>query len=280
MTHCRLPLAVASLILTAALLAGGSASAFEAKHTQSGKPVRWGADTVELVLSPSIDAIAPGAREALESALSGWAGASHAPKLVLRTGTADLKPAYDGTNLVYYAPDGFAPAGSALAVTVLSFDDATGEILDADIIINGRRGLEVLPGSAVADVDAHAVSTEGGSEGGSDDEHVGEAFDLEHVFAHEAGHLLGLNDEPANAKALMYPFTMPGDASMRLPSDDDIAGIAESYSGPSPAASAGHGGCATSGGSSASSRAALLGTLAMLIVIALRACLSSSRGQN
>ena len=264
MTHRRLQLAAASLMFTFATLAGGNADAFEAKHTPSGKPVRWGTDTVELTISPSIDAVAPGARQALETAIQGWSRAPHAPKIVLRSGGADMKPAYDGTNLVYYAPEGFLPAGRALAVTVLTFDDVTGEILDADIVINGRRGLEVLAESAKAASGAHAVSTEGGSES----EHEGASFDLAHVFAHETGHVLGLSDEPKNADALMFPFTMPGDASHRLPSDDDVAGVAQAYAGPSPAAAPAHGGCAVSRDSSSAWPIGFFATFALMIAVA------------
>ena len=264
MTRRHFHLAAASLMFSFATLAVGNADAFEAKHTKSGKPVRWGTSTVELTISPSIDAVAPGARQALEIAIEGWSRAPHAPKIVVRSGAAEMKPSYDHTNLVYYAPDGFVPAGRALAVTVLTFDEATGDILDADIVINGRRGLELLEESAKAASGAHAVSTEGGSER----EHEGASFDLAHVFAHETGHALGLSDEPKDAEALMYPFTMPGDASHRLPSDDDVAGVAQSYAGSSPAVAPSHGGCAVGRESSSSPPWAFLGSIALVISIA------------
>ena len=41
-------------------------------------------------------------------------------------------------------PDGYAPAGRALAITVLTYDNASGRILDADIIVNGSYKFAVL----------------------------------------------------------------------------------------------------------------------------------------
>jgi hypothetical protein len=267
-----LPLSVVST------LTASHADAFQAKHTRSGKVVRWQSASIELTISPSIDAVAPGARHALEIALEGWSHTPHAPKVVLKNGTASQKPGNDGTNLVYYAPEGFVPAGRALAVTLLTFDEATGQIVDADIVINGRRGLELLAASAEASPGAHPVSTEGGSQ--HDDEDA--AFDLAHVFAHETGHALGLSDEPTNTAALMYPFTMPGDASHREPAADDAAGIAEAYAAPPPDTSTPpHAGCSVG---SAPSKALPSGfpvafsTVALLTIARLERGLRGPRG--
>jgi hypothetical protein len=72
------------------------------------------------------------------------------------------------------------------------------------------------------------VSTDGSS---NDDSDASRAipFDLVHVVSHEVGHTLGLADERVDDSALMYAFTMPGDASIRAPSKDDVAGVDALY---------------------------------------------------
>ena len=42
------------------------------------------------------------------------------------------KPGFDEKNGVFYMSGGYAPAGRALAITVLTYDNASGRILDAD----------------------------------------------------------------------------------------------------------------------------------------------------
>ena len=59
---------------------------------------------------------------------------------------------------------------------------------------------------------------------------VSSLYDLHHVIAHELGHSLGMNDEMERKEALMYRYTAPNDATLRAPSDDDVAGLAELYS--------------------------------------------------
>ena len=227
----RATLALATVPSVAlALAVSPSAHAFEAKHTTTGIPVHWPTSKVEFEADPGIANLAPGALDSLERALGDWGGKAGAPALHAHTGDGHARPGYDGRNLVYYAKSGFAAAGSALAITVFTFDNTTGEILDTDIVVNRGYQFAVLSDSARAAPGTLRVATEQASTGGSaDDDHTHQPFDLTHVFAHETGHALGLGDEPATNTALMYPFTMPGDASLRAPATDDEAGIAKLY---------------------------------------------------
>src|SRR4029077_17735074 len=136
----------------------------------------------------------------------------------------------DGQNSVLLAPDGFAPAGRALAVTITSFDDSTGTIVDTDVVINGQYAFAVLTGDAKPDRDATPISTDGSA--GDDDGEDKTPFDLVHVVSHEIGHSLGLADERDSNSALMYAYTMPGDSSVRAPSADDVDGVDTLYGPP------------------------------------------------
>jgi|HubBroStandDraft_1064217.scaffolds.fasta_scaffold02133_3 hypothetical protein len=208
-----------------ALTPASSAQAFDLKHTQGGLDVRWAVPRVAFVVDPRLnEAVASGA-EAVADAVEPWSGVAGAPLLSAATGPVSPMPALDEKNSVLFLHD-FAAADGALAITIVSLEEATGYIVDTDIVINANHAFAVLPAGARASSNSPLVSTEGSSQSVSS-----QVFDLTHVTAHEIGHSLGLADEAANAAALMYPYTRAGDASIRTPGSDDLSGIDQDYAG-------------------------------------------------
>jgi hypothetical protein len=232
-------LAGTSLVLTCA----GNANAFVTKRTQLGAPVHWQTAHVSFVLDDGLVAAVSGASPAIAAAAQGWSGVSGAPLLSVAPGPGGTQPKVDGTNTILFAPQGYAPAGNALAITVLSYDESTGAIVDADIVVNGMHAFAVLASGATAPRGAAPVATEGSS--GTASPH--DVFDLQHVVAHEVGHALGLGDEPTEPSDLMYPYTLPEDASVRWPASDDLAGIDSIYAGSPGGSSGGCGGASVAG---------------------------------
>jgi hypothetical protein len=234
-------------VVVLATLMPASAQAYELKHTKDGQPVRWPSAQVSFVVDPTLEAAVPGAGMAVASAMASWSGAEGAPVLSYSVGKAPGVIAVDGVNSVLYAPKGYPPAGDALAVTLVSFSDETGEIVDTDIVINGAHAFAVLAAGAQASGPAVALDAQGS--GGAMDG----PFDVEHVVSHEVGHALGLADVDAEGDAaVMFAYTAPGDPSRRGPQADDRAGIQALYgttskAGCSLAAGAGGAG-ATDGG--------------------------------
>jgi len=138
-------------------------------------------------------------------------------------------------------------AGQDLSLTIppgtAVYDDASGAIVDSDIVINGVHAFAVLDASAHPASDASPIATDGSSS--DDDSTRSSPFDLGHVVSHEVGHTLGLADETDDHASLMYAFTMPGDASIRTPSNDDIDGVDALYATAGSAPSS-RGGCGQS----------------------------------
>jgi hypothetical protein len=227
MGNCRVRLSRAAAVVCAAAIVATAtqASAFSLKHTQSGLDVRWNVAHVDFVVDPQLTESVGGSSEAVSGAAQSWSGAAGAPSLSTHTAAVGPKPALDSINSVFFLHD-FEPAGGALAMTIVSFEAATGYIVDTDIVINADHTFAVLPPGARASSDSPLVPTEGGSEGGGS-----RVFDLTHVTAHEIGHALGLADESSNVAALMYPYTKAGDASVRTPGSDDLSGIDQAYAG-------------------------------------------------
>lgn len=109
-------------------------------------------------------------------------------------------------NIVVFRDDSWEreDAQDAVALTSVSFNERTGEILDADIEINATIRLST---SANVPVDG---------------------YDLSSILTHEAGHFLGLAHSTSR-DATMYPIYDRGTGDFRTLSDDDVAGICAIY---------------------------------------------------
>jgi len=207
------------------LLTPASGSAYTLKQTEEGERVRWHEATVALRLDPSVRrAVADGeADRAAEMAAEAWRGLPGVPDVVIRSGSAS-RPGFDpaqelqdhGIFLVEDMPE----LGGRLAVTVATYEEATGRLLDADVLIDGERHF------AVADED------------GREDRR---SYDLGAVLAHELGHALGLG-ESAERGATMWPRIRPGDTHQRTLETDDEEGALAVYRGLVLAPAAGCGG--------------------------------------
>jgi hypothetical protein len=95
---------------------------------------------------------------------------------------------------------------SAVGLTTVSFDSITGEIVDADVEINGTVPLSATLSNQIPDG----------------------TYDLLSILTHEAGHFLGLGHS-SDPGAVMRPVYNAGTASLRVPNDDDVAGICTIY---------------------------------------------------
>jgi hypothetical protein len=109
------------------------------------------------------------------------------------------------SNVIMFQDEGWPHGASTVALTCVTMNLDTGDILDADMEINTTPPYHdfALPGDP-------------------------EGTDLHMVITHEAGHLLGLNHSTFEG-AVMWANYTPGLLSAL--SDDDIAGICDIYGG-------------------------------------------------
>lgn len=255
------------------------ANAYVVKKTSRGELVHWEERSVSYTLDPSLDLNVKDAVAATKHAMGTWSGSVGAPDLEGKTPTSDSpkKPGFDQKNGVFFMKDGWAPAGRALAITVLTYDNATGRILDADIIFNGSYKFAVLSEHAVepgpsATGGTKISNTDGVTHADEEAAEPDSIYDLHHVIAHELGHSLGMNDEMAKHDALMYRYSAPNTTTLRAPASDDIAGLAELYSTKLEATGNGCGNAtvAPKKPAFAASQVAMFATLGLLLFLVLR----------
>ncbi len=228
-------LVLGALAAACAVAASSSAHAYVLKKTPSGSVVHWNAAEATLVVDPSVDQAERRARDAIQKAADAWnAQDAQAPRIRVKPSDTPHDPGFDKVNAIFFRPS-FAPAGTAIAVTVVSYEQAGGTILDADIVLTGRY--------------TYSAS----------DEVERDHYDLVHVVGHEQGHWLGLGDENQLPSVLMFSATKSGQTLLRAPSDDDVAGVSAIYEGRTPTPSAAAPGCSAATSGSGGFAAALFG---------------------
>lgn len=242
-----------AVVVVAALgLTPNLALAYGINMSQKGSPVRWGVDTVAFRMDPSMTEAFPNgdAYTATTMAFDAWRGLPRVPDLVLRPGAPEPRGYRNGgpTNGIYLLRE-WDMSPEMLAVTVVTYGSDTGEVLDADILVNGEAPWALMDESAPRDV-AH--------------------YDLAAVLAHEAGHSLGLDESHTDEEATMWPQVHPGDTHQRTLSLDDEEGVIANYAGTIPEAAAGCGTASVLGGRAGSGSSLLfaLGALAAMLLLA------------
>jgi hypothetical protein len=123
--------------------------------------------------------------------------------------TAAVNDPQDLQNVIVFAdtPENRSVVGSALAITLTSYDADTGAMLDSDILFS----------PAVTFSTTLAPNT----------------YDLQSVATHEFGHALGANHSGVLAATMFQAMPMQDHSQSRL-SPDDLAFVSDAY--PSPAA--------------------------------------------
>ncbi len=201
---------VTALVGSAFVLAPLTSFAFQVKRTDEGATIKWNRPKVAFKLNEggSDDMGFEATRRAIKASFDQW-NLEHGTDIELsfEGTTTDTEPGFnrsgENTNLVVFEEDNWPFEQSALAVTLTTFNTRTGELLDADIIVNGQH---YTWGNGVEEAD----------------------HDLANSLTHEVGHFVGL-DHSHQLEATMYPSAHPGELKKRDLSDDDTAGLFALY---------------------------------------------------
>jgi hypothetical protein len=210
MRFARLAVA-AGITLSVLGLAPSASRAYTQRFTVTGLPVRWSMPRVPLRIDPTLGGDAAAALEAGRIAFAAWGGIPNVPTLALE-GEAQRAPGFASSgsneNGVYQVAS-LPIGGTALAVTVSTYRQDDGILLDADILVKDSRDVRLL--------DAMPARRDR------------RRYDLASLLAHESGHVLGLGESMDDASATMWPRLALGDTSARTIEADDEAGVRAIY---------------------------------------------------
>jgi MYXO-CTERM domain-containing protein len=186
---------------------------------RGGNPLYWGVPTVPFLVQADgsaknhIDASV--FEKVIAAAFSTWTsancGAGKHPSVGAMSGgqtpssLVEYNVGQPNANIFMFRDDEWMASipGSALALTTVSYDSKTGEILDADVEVNGTGG-NITNGRPT------------------------DGADLPSIMTHEIGHFLGLDHSP-KPSATMFITYKAGSGNLRALDPDDVEAICAIY---------------------------------------------------
>lgn len=194
-----------------------AARAYVLRLDNAGNSVQW-ATSPTFVMSPSLASAlsAPDAASAAQAAVATYA--AELPQLGITFQLGETQPiGYDTTpgavnqNSIVAIDHDWPYDENAIAVTLLTIDPSTNDIIDADIVLNtASHKFATLPASS---------------------EPGGPYDDLQNTLTHELGHAMGLAHNAEDDTVVMYPGAPKGQVTKRVLTADDKAGLTFLYAG-------------------------------------------------
>lgn len=200
-----------------ALALPAAAHAFSTDYTAAGRPIRWQQGVIDFRVDPAhADQEFAGLGALVSASAAQWNNVADVDAPTLRVvpgplGEIGFDPARgdnaSGVRVYRSAPP--IPLGAALALTVVTLRHGTGEVVDADIMVDAASH-------------RFAALSPAGMLGGA-------GYDIQNTLTHELGHVLGLREDPGEPEATMFPASPPGEVSKRDLAPVDGASLRMAY---------------------------------------------------
>jgi Matrixin len=237
--------AIAGLVGANALLGHGHVSADVRsgspgyKKSPQGKDLHWEKKALTVYLDDSLQHIGPGANEAVMQAFGQWvASDQRLPDLSFDTGKISSVPKQDGKSTVSFGRITAPGHEHDVAITVTYATDQTGEILEADIILNSLYPVGVLTAKTAAQTnqagkdDDDKANGQGSSKSMHGDDESSDCrnrYDTQNVVTHEAGHFFGLGEDMTERRATMFLSIDQCETHKRLLATTDVTAVSTLY---------------------------------------------------
>ena len=216
------------------------------RQSSTGHDLHWGRPALTVYLDGSLAQMGAGANEAVMQAFGQWVGNDHRlPALAFDTGKTSTIPVQDGKSTVSYGLVTVPGHERDLAITVTYANDKTGEIIEADIVLNARYPMGVLTAKAAGQITTPTTTPQNDHDG--DGKHNGSSstnsksmaaeeavdcknrYDAQNVATHEAGHFFGLGEDPIKSNATMFQLIDQCETHKRALATTDVGALATLY---------------------------------------------------
>jgi len=211
------------------------------RTTNSGKPVHWSKGAITVYLDPSLKRMGPNADEAVMQAFGEWIGSdTRLPSLSFDSGKTSPTPRQDGLSTVSYAPITVAGHEHDVAITVTYSNSQTGEILEADMVLNASYPMGILTPKAAKpkgeNPDEHEDDAGKVAKGTEESLDCDNRYDTQDVATHEAGHFFGLGEDMTERQATMFFSIGHCETHKRVLAPTDVSAVATLYAQSAPVA--------------------------------------------
>ncbi len=244
-------LGVSALQRPAAILSQVHSGSPGYRQSSTGHDLHWGHTPLTVYLDSSLAALGPGANEAVMQAFGQWVGSDQRlPVLSFDSGKTSATPIQDGKSTVSYGRITAPGHERDLAITVTYANDQSGEIIEADIILNALYPMGVLTAKAVAQTTTPTVTPQNNGNGSehhdNDEKNTGSTstsksmtteeavdcknrYDAQNVATHEVGHFFGLGEDPIKSNATMFQVIDQCETHKRALATTDVGALGTLY---------------------------------------------------
>jgi hypothetical protein len=202
------------------------------RSTPSGKHIHWAKSSVTVYIDGSVKRLGASADEAVMQAFGQWVGSDpKLPGLSFDTGKTSSEPRQDGMSTVSYAKISVPGHERDVAITVTYSNDKTGEIVEADVVLNALYPMGTLTPRVQGQDASDHVHSGSSNKSNSEDESIDceNRYDAQNVVTHEAGHFFGLGEDMTERKATMFLSIDECETHKRVLSATDAQAITTLY---------------------------------------------------
>jgi hypothetical protein len=194
------------------------------KQSATGKNVHWQKNAITIYLDDSLRSLGPGTKEAVMNAFGQWVASDpNLPSISFDSGKTSTTPKRDGKSTVSFGKITAPGHEHDLAITITYSDSQSGEILEADMVLNARYGMAVLKERHGHDVKPADAA------GSQDTDECANRYDAQNVATHEAGHFFGLGEDMVERRATMFPSIDECETHKRELEATDISAVGTLY---------------------------------------------------
>jgi hypothetical protein len=205
------------------------------RMSKSGKHQHWQKKALKIYIDDSVSKI--GASDAVMQAFGRWVESDQRlPDISFDSGKTSAKPVMDGKSTVSYTRITAPGHEQDLAITMTYSDDSSGEIVEADIVLNSLYPLGVLQANEKnwqRDGDRDDGAREAGSSKSlmaDESANCENRYDVQNVATHEVGHFFGLGEDPTERGATMFQNIDQCETHKRLLAATDVTALTTLYS--------------------------------------------------